>query len=108
MVIAKVSAWSCCSPLERFWVSPAIRPSGLRLHVTCPPQSRARRVRSFSCGFPADAQIEGTANEHEALKVEGFPTILLFPSGEDQTPIPFDGGDRSLKVLVYCRAILPS
>lgn len=42
-------------------------------------------------------QIDGTTNEHGKLKVEGFPTILFFPAGKDQTPIPYDGG-RNLKV----------
>lgn len=43
-------------------------------------------------------QIEAQANEHEALKVEGFPGIFLYPSGKNQTPIPYSGYDRSLKV----------
>jgi protein disulfide-isomerase A1 len=44
------------------------------------------------------AKIDGTENEHKLLKVEGYPTILLFPAGEDKTPIPFEGGSRDLKV----------
>lgn len=43
-------------------------------------------------------QIDATANEHAALAVEGFPTILLFPAGsKDKKPIQYSG-DRSLKV----------
>lgn len=45
------------------------------------------------------AKIEAQANEHEALKVDGFPGIFLYPSGKDQTPIPYAGYDRSLKAL---------
>jgi hypothetical protein len=48
-------------------------------------------------------QIEAQANEHEALKVDGFPGIFLYPSGKDQTPIPYAGYDRSLKVHRHCR-----
>ena len=54
-------------------------------------------------------QIEAQANEHEALKVDGFPGIFLYPSGKDQTPIPYAGYDRSLKVQKHARAeTLPS
>jgi hypothetical protein len=48
-------------------------------------------------------QIEAQANEHEALKVDGFPGIFLYPSGKDQTPIPYAGYDRSLKVHKHAR-----
>ena len=48
-------------------------------------------------------QIEAQANEHEALKVDGFPGIFLYPSGKDQTPIPYAGYDRSLKVQKHAR-----
>jgi protein disulfide-isomerase A1 len=43
--------------------------------------------------------MDGTENEHADVEVKGFPTILFYPSGADQKPITFEGGDRSLKAL---------
>jgi protein disulfide-isomerase A1 len=45
------------------------------------------------------AKMDGTENEHPEVDVKGFPTIILFPSGKGAKPIPFEGGDRSLKAL---------
>ncbi len=45
------------------------------------------------------AKMDGTENEHPDVDVKGFPTLMFFPAGEDQTPIMFEGGDRSLKAL---------
>ena len=42
--------------------------------------------------------MDGTENEHPDVDVKGFPTILFFPAGESK-PVPFSGGDRSLKAL---------
>ena len=43
------------------------------------------------------SQMDATANEHAALQVKGFPTILMFPAGSsDKTPVTFET-DRSLK-----------
>eukprot|EP00244_Chara_vulgaris_P009100 TRINITY_DN377_c0_g1_i3.p1 TRINITY_DN377_c0_g1~~TRINITY_DN377_c0_g1_i3.p1 ORF type:complete len:623 (-),score=226.40 TRINITY_DN377_c0_g1_i3:189-2018(-) len=45
------------------------------------------------------AKIDGTANEHPRLEVQGFPTILLFKVGaKDEEPIPFEG-DRTVKEM---------
>lgn len=44
------------------------------------------------------AKMDGTENEHPDVEVKGFPTIYFFPAGEEQKPIAFEGGDRSLKV----------
>lgn len=44
------------------------------------------------------AKMDGTANEHRDIEVQGFPTIMFFPAEEDAKPVPFEGGDRSLKV----------
>eukprot|EP00238_Polyblepharides_amylifera_P007165 CAMPEP_0196579442 /NCGR_PEP_ID=MMETSP1081-20130531/21998_1 /TAXON_ID=36882 /ORGANISM="Pyramimonas amylifera, Strain CCMP720" /LENGTH=518 /DNA_ID=CAMNT_0041899043 /DNA_START=154 /DNA_END=1710 /DNA_ORIENTATION=+ len=45
------------------------------------------------------AKMDGTLNEHPALAqlVEGFPTLLFFPAGENQEPIPIQ--DKTLKGL---------
>ncbi|EFJ41881.1 protein disulfide isomerase 1 [Volvox carteri f. nagariensis] len=45
------------------------------------------------------AKMDGTENEHPLVDVKGFPTLIFFPAGEDATPIPFEGGDRTLKSL---------
>lgn len=45
------------------------------------------------------AKMDGTENEHADIDAKGFPTILFFPAGENQAPISFEGGDRSLKAL---------
>lgn len=45
------------------------------------------------------AKMDGTENEHALVEAKGYPTILFYPAGEDKTPIPFEGGDRSLKAL---------
>ena len=45
------------------------------------------------------AKMDGTENEHPDVEVKGFPTIIFFPAGKDAKPVPFDGGDRSLKAL---------
>lgn len=42
------------------------------------------------------AKFEATSNEHQLVKVEGFPSIMLFPAGKDQKPVVYSG-DRSLK-----------
>ncbi|GAX73180.1 hypothetical protein CEUSTIGMA_g633.t1 [Chlamydomonas eustigma] len=44
------------------------------------------------------AKMDGTENEHPEVEAKGYPTILFYPAGK-KTPIPFDGGDRSLKAL---------
>lgn len=45
------------------------------------------------------AKMDGTANEHKEVDIQGFPTILFFPAGEDSEEVSFEGGDRSLKEL---------
>jgi protein disulfide-isomerase A1 len=45
------------------------------------------------------AKMDGTENEHPDVEVKGFPTIVFFPAGKDAKPVPFEGGDRSLKAL---------
>jgi len=44
------------------------------------------------------AKMDGTENEHPLVEAKGYPTLLFYPAGQ-KTPIPFDGGDRSLKAL---------
>ncbi|KAJ1675162.1 hypothetical protein EV182_001804 [Spiromyces aspiralis] len=36
----------------------------------------------------------------EKVDIAGFPTIYLFPAGDNTKPIEFDGADRSLETLV--------
>lgn len=52
------------------------------------------------------AKMDGTGNEHRNIEVQGFPTIMFFPAEEDAAPVPFEGGDRSLKVrlMTCCQA----
>lgn len=45
------------------------------------------------------AKMDGTANEHRDIEVQGFPTLLFFPAEKNAEPVPFEGGDRSLKAL---------
>jgi protein disulfide-isomerase A1 len=37
------------------------------------------------------AQMDATANEHEAVDIQGFPTIKLWPGKEKANPVDFDG-----------------
>ncbi len=50
--------------------------------------------------------MDGTENEHPDVDVKGFPTIILFPAGKDAAPIPYEGGDRSLKVRATASDLL--
>jgi len=50
------------------------------------------------------AKMDGTANEHENITVEGFPSIFLFPAGKGAQPISYDEADRSLKVCFLQQA----
>lgn len=73
------------------------------LAVLHPAESTATQTRCSSALIPSNTQlpplqIEAQANEHENLKVDGFPGIFLYPSGKDKTPITYSGYDRSLKV----------
>ncbi|KAG7525337.1 disulfide-isomerase A4 [Solea senegalensis] len=45
------------------------------------------------------AKMDATANDvpNENYKVEGFPTIYLAPSNGKQSPIKFEGGDRTVE-----------
>lgn len=45
------------------------------------------------------AKMDGTENEHAKVDVQGFPTLLFFPAGEDKQPIVYSGG-RDLQVGV--------
>jgi len=35
------------------------------------------------------AKMDGTNNEHPDVKVEGFPTLLFYPSGNKAEPVSF-------------------
>merc|ERR1712146_190729 len=37
------------------------------------------------------AQFDATANEHEAVDIQGFPTIKLWPGKDKKNPVDFDG-----------------
>lgn len=45
------------------------------------------------------AKMDGTANEHKDVEVQGFPTLLFYPAKEGAAAIPFESGDRDLKTL---------
>ncbi|XP_076617878.1 protein disulfide-isomerase A4 [Chaetodon auriga] len=47
------------------------------------------------------AKMDTTANDvpNESYKVEGFPTIYFAPSNSKQSPIKFEGGDRTVEGL---------
>lgn len=47
------------------------------------------------------AKMDTTVNDvpHDSFKVEGFPTIYLAPSNSKQSPIKFEGGDRTMEGL---------
>lgn len=53
------------------------------------------------------AQIDGTANENQAMQVEGFPTILMYPAGSSNKTAVQYKGDRNLKVQLPLRLLLP-
>ena len=53
------------------------------------------------------AKMDGTANEHENITVEGFPSIFLFPAGKGAQPISYDEADRSLKVSLLAAGPCP-
>eukprot|EP00892_Ulva_mutabilis_P003381 jgi/Ulvmu1/1414/UM011_0143.1 len=44
------------------------------------------------------AKMDGTANEHPDIEVEGYPTLIFVPAREDADIIDFEG-ERSLKAL---------
>lgn len=41
------------------------------------------------------AEIDATENEIEDLDITGYPTLILFPSGDKEHPIEYSG-DRSI------------
>uniref|UniRef100_A0A8C7P5M2 Protein disulfide-isomerase n=1 Tax=Oncorhynchus mykiss TaxID=8022 RepID=A0A8C7P5M2_ONCMY len=45
------------------------------------------------------AKMDATANDvpHDSYKTEGFPTIYFAPSNSKQSPIKFEGGDRTIE-----------
>lgn len=45
------------------------------------------------------AKMDATANDvpNDSYKVEGFPTIYFAPSNKKQSPIKFEGGDRTVE-----------
>ncbi|XP_022621967.1 protein disulfide-isomerase A4 [Seriola dumerili] len=45
------------------------------------------------------AKMDTTANDvpNESYKVEGFPTIYFAPSNSKQSPVKFEGGDRTIE-----------
>ncbi|CAB1349914.1 unnamed protein product [Coregonus sp. 'balchen'] len=47
------------------------------------------------------AKMDATANDvpHDSYKTEGFPTIYFAPSNSKQSPIKFEGGDRTIEGL---------
>lgn len=47
------------------------------------------------------AKMDSTANDvpNDSYKVEGFPTIYFAPSNSKQSPVKFEGGDRTLEGL---------
>lgn len=45
------------------------------------------------------AKMDGTANEHKDVEIQGFPTLLFFPAKDGAEAISFDSGDRTLKTL---------
>jgi protein disulfide-isomerase A1 len=45
------------------------------------------------------AKIDATANSYpESISVRGFPTIMLFPAGDKENPIPYEG-DRTFDAM---------
>jgi protein disulfide-isomerase A1 len=52
------------------------------------------------------AKMDGTANEHENVTVEGYPSLFLFPAGKGAEPVPYEDPDRSLKVQVISQPTL--
>ncbi|XP_034717427.1 protein disulfide-isomerase A4 isoform X2 [Etheostoma cragini] len=47
------------------------------------------------------AKMDSTSNDvpHESYTTEGFPTIYFAPSNSKQSPIKFEGGDRTVEAL---------
>ncbi|KAM8732076.1 protein disulfide-isomerase A4 [Acanthopagrus schlegelii] len=47
------------------------------------------------------AKMDSTANDvpNDGYKVEGFPTIYFAPSNSKQSPVKFEGGDRTVEGL---------
>jgi hypothetical protein len=40
--------------------------------------------------------MDGTENEAEGLKLEGFPTLLFYPANNKKEPVEFTG-DRTVR-----------
>ena len=43
------------------------------------------------------AKLDATAND-VPVEIEGFPTIIFYPAGDDQSGMPFEG-DRSIDAM---------
>lgn len=50
------------------------------------------------------AKMDGTKNEHERLKIEGYPTILFFPAGDKSVePTPLDTERTAAGIVKYLK-----
>jgi len=45
------------------------------------------------------AKLDATANDNPSVAIQGFPTIYLFPAGDNKTPIQYNG-DRTFESFV--------
>eukprot|EP00210_Caulerpa_lentillifera_P002792 g2667.t1 len=45
------------------------------------------------------AKMDGTENEHADVQIQGFPTLFLFPAGEETQKITYEESERTLLSL---------
>jgi len=65
-------------------------------------KSLAPKFEELGKSFASDptvliAKIDSTANDSPA-DIQGFPTLILYPAGDKQNPIPYEG-DRTVKAM---------
>ncbi len=49
------------------------------------------------------SKIDGTTNEVTGVVVEGYPTILFYPKGENKKPIHYKGKNTEKAIISFLK-----